>query len=144
MVNKNTMFQYLRQIALVMLVMVIATLLDGVVHSLRAEFYVPFSYYTNKVLFGAFRWVVALLFLQKVVYQRDPARLALRMSLFIAIVLQAKYFFQGYDLFFVFFLWSFTLSAFGFQLGYFSKYGVDHFHYKKIPRNFEGGIWHIK
>jgi len=91
--------KYLKRIGLVFIVVIIATLIDWITHSSNPSFYVPFEYYHNKVVF-AFLWGFVALWLARNV--KSMTKKAFIFSAVIALVLQTKYFFQGYDLYFVF------------------------------------------
>jgi len=91
--------KYIKRIGLVFLIVFIATFIDWLAHSSSPAFYVPFEYFYNKVVF-AFLWGFAALWFSKKV--TNLTWKAFIFSGLIAFVLQTKYFFQGYDLYFVF------------------------------------------
>ncbi len=90
----------LKQIGLMLTIVLVATFIDYIVHSLDESFYVPMEYFTNKVIYATVWGFVGVYVLRN--WIKDPTRLAIGMSAFIALVLQTKYFLQGYNLFFVF------------------------------------------
>ncbi|MEN9626288.1 MAG: hypothetical protein RL557_616 [archaeon] len=96
--SKKIKHKFLKQIGFVLLITSIATFIDFLVHSSSASFYVPFEYYQNKVIFATIWGMVILFVVRKM---KNMHLKSFIFSLFIAAVLQVKYFFQGYDLFFV-------------------------------------------
>jgi len=84
---------------LVLCIVLIATFLDWLAHSSRVEFYVPDEYFRNKIIFATLFGCISLYVFRKV---KSQTRKALFFSAVIAILLQVKYFLQGYNLFFVF------------------------------------------
>lgn len=90
----------LKRIGLLLVMMLVATLIDWMVHSSSPKFYVPFEYYRNKVLFGAFWGLVGFYVFKR--WVKNLNWLAVTVAAVIAIVLQTKYFLEGYDLYFVF------------------------------------------
>lgn len=91
---------FLKQIGLILLIAVVATIIDYFVHSTNPSFEVPAEYYRNKVIFATIWGLIAVWILRN--WVRNPTKLAVAMSAVIAVVLQVKYFLQGFDLFFVF------------------------------------------
>lgn len=91
--------KFLKQILLVLIIAIIATIIDWVVHSLSPRFYVDFGYYVNKVIFSVIWGIIILFVFRKL---KNTTGKAFIFSGFIALVLQVKYFLQGYDRFFVF------------------------------------------
>jgi len=90
----------LKQIGLILIIVLIATIIDYFTHSTSQSFYVPAEYYRNKIIFATVWGLIAILILEN--WIKNPTKLAIAMSATIAVVLQTKYFFLGYDLFFVF------------------------------------------
>ncbi|MEK6855271.1 MAG: hypothetical protein AABX73_03545 [Nanoarchaeota archaeon] len=90
-----------KQVGIVLLIVVVATLIDWGVHSSRPEFFVDFEYYRNKIIFATLWGLVALWIASKYRIESTNKR-ALIFAGLISVVLQTKYFLQGYDLFFVF------------------------------------------
>lgn len=92
--------KYLKQLGLVLTVIVIGTIIDYIVHSASESFYVPFEYYRNKVIFGVF-YAFIFLHVWRWLGVKRAEWLALTAFGTVAVLLQVKYFLQGYDLFFV-------------------------------------------
>lgn len=92
--------KYLKQLGLVLVIIVVGTIIDYVVHSASESFYVPFEYYRNKVLFGVF-YGFLFLHVGRWLGIKKAEWLAFFSLAVVAISLQLKYFLQGYDLFFV-------------------------------------------
>lgn len=90
----------LKQIGFILIIVIIATIIDYIVHSSKPSFYVPTEYYINKVIYATIWGFLGLAVIRNWII--SPAKLAVGMSAIIAIVLQTKYFLQGYNLFFVF------------------------------------------
>ncbi len=83
-----------------LLVIGLGTVIDYFVHSSSERFAVPSWYYRNKVIFGTVWGAVAVLVSLKFI--QNYRWRALFVALVVAVVLQIKYFLEGYDLFFVF------------------------------------------
>jgi hypothetical protein len=94
------MKSYLGILGLIILVIFLGTIIDFVAHQTSPRFWVPWEYYPNKILFGSLWGFLAILIAKR--YTQNPKYLAFWMSLFVAVILQTKYFLQGYDRFFVF------------------------------------------
>lgn len=93
------MNKYLYQAGASLLVVAFGTVLDYLVHHMDETLAVPFEYYPNKIIFGAFWFFV---FLNLVGYVTSKINYqAVLVPLAVAVVLQAKYFFQGYPIWFV-------------------------------------------
>lgn len=90
----------LEQLAVVAIIVVIGTVIDWLVHQSRAEFAVPFIYFPNKIIFGTFWGFIALRLMRY--FTRNPHWLAVWVFFWVALILQTKYFLQGYELWFVF------------------------------------------
>ena len=93
---------FVKRIALMLLAVFAATLIDWAVHSTSSRFYVEFEYYRNKVLFGTIWGLIGFFVFRRIRWVNNYKKLAVLVSLVIAATLQAKYFFLGYDKFFVF------------------------------------------
>src|SRR3989338_8356988 len=91
--------KYLKRAGLVLVVVLIATLIDYIVHSSSPAYYVPAEYFQNKIIFALLWGFVALWLTKKV---KTPVFKALIFAGLISIVLHTKYFLQGYTLSFVF------------------------------------------
>ena len=90
----------LQQLGMIFLIAVIGTVIDYAVHSIHISFYVDMAYYRNKILFAIVVGVTALWVFRT--WIKNPAKLALTIYAIVAAGLQVKYFFLGYDRFFVF------------------------------------------
>lgn len=94
--------QNIKQLGLVVLVVLLGTIIDFVVHKSNIRFDVPFEYFPNKIIYGSIWAFVFLKIFSGWSQVKSPAVLAVLTFLGTAVVLQTKYFLQGYDLFFVF------------------------------------------
>ncbi len=91
--------KFLKQLGLVLVIAIIATIIDWIVHSSSPRFYVEFGYYVNKIIFSVIWGVIILFIFRKL---KNITAKTFIFAGFIALVLQVKYFLQGYDRFFVF------------------------------------------
>ena len=89
-----------QRLGIMLLVLCIGTIFDWFAHQASPSFGVPSSYFRNKILFGTIIGFVALEILRKFV--RSDRWLAFGSTLTIAILLQTRYYMEGYDLNFVF------------------------------------------
>jgi len=89
----------LKKIFYIFLIIVFGTFIDFLVHQSYPPFHVPFEYFPNKIIFGTFWGVVFTLIAEKLSFSWKKK--SIFVPLMVAIVLQTKYFFQGYDLSFV-------------------------------------------
>lgn len=80
--------------------MALAVIIDYIAHSTSSKFAVPPEYFQNKIIYGALNGFIAFGILK--LFFRSPNKLALGVSLVVAVVLQTKYFLLGYNRFFVF------------------------------------------
>lgn len=90
----------LKQLGLLLIIAVIGTIIDYIVHSSSIRFYVDPVYYRNKIIFATVVGMLALWVLRN--WIKNPTKLALAVYGVIALLLQVKYFILGYDRFFVF------------------------------------------
>ena len=90
----------LRQLCLLALVIVIGTIFDWFAHQVRPEFWVPTEYFRHKIIFGTVIGFIAFSVLRPFV--RSDFWLAVGVAATVSVLLQTKYFLQGYDLTFVF------------------------------------------
>jgi hypothetical protein len=90
----------IQQILILVVVMTLAVVIDYIAHSTSDRFAVPPEYFRNKIIFGALNGFIAFWVLK--LFFRSPNKLALGVSLVVAVVLQTKYFLLGYNRFFVF------------------------------------------
>ena len=89
----------LQQFGLILLIITLGTAIDWVVHHTSSNFSVPFEYYPNKIIFGAFWGFVSFKVLRH--WFKTPFSIAAGICAVVSIVLQTKYFLQGYDIRFV-------------------------------------------
>ena len=97
--KKETKYKFVKEIGLVLVISLIATFIDWIVHSSSPRFYVEPEYYRNKIIFATLWGMIALFVFKKI---KNINLKAIIFSGVIATVLQVKYFLQGYDKFFVF------------------------------------------
>ncbi len=90
-----------RNLALILLsvfiIILIFTLIDVLVHSLSEEYAVPDYYFRNKIIFGTIIGFVTYLFIRK----RNLFTRSLTFSVVVSVLLQIRYFLEGYSLEFV-------------------------------------------
>lgn len=106
----------LKQLLLIFIAILIGTIFDWFIHQTSRSFTVPTEYFPNKIIFGTFWGFVAFKILRNYVKVKNLNHIAFYMSLFVAVILQTKYFLQGYELYFVFFFmfvhfWCFFLPT---------------------------------
>ena len=89
----------LRQVALILAAICIGTVFDWFAHNTNPRFAVPEYYFSHKILYGTIIGIVALRIERRFV--RSDRRLAFCVALTVAILIQVRYFLQGYDLTFV-------------------------------------------
>lgn len=70
---------------------------DYLIHSLSNEYDVPSYYYRNKIIFGTLIGYLSYLLFQK----KSVVVKSLSVSLFVSVLLQVRYFIEGYPLDFV-------------------------------------------
>lgn len=94
-------FQRLFKVLLIVTgIICIFTFFDFIIHSLSNEYTVPSYYFRNKIIFGTIWAFVIYLILRK-----WKAALSLKSFVFsalIAVILQVRYYYEGYSLSFVF------------------------------------------
>lgn len=91
----------LKQLAIIMLVIVIGTFFDFFAHNASPRFAVPGEYFINKIIYGSLFGLIFFKISRNWFKVTRPGYLAFWMSLGVAVVLQTKYFLQGYNLFFI-------------------------------------------
>lgn len=94
------LYSILRQIALVLVVICIGTVGDWFAHGLSPRFAVPEYYFPHKILYGTIIGVIALWLYRR--FLPSDRWLAFAVALTTAILIQVRYYLQGYDLTFVF------------------------------------------
>ena len=90
----------LKQLGLNIVVVTFGSLVDYGAHLMSPLFSVPPPYLPNKLMVGSLIAVVAFYVGRRFI--RTPDRLALFVCAVVAILLQVRYFLEGYNLFFVF------------------------------------------
>ncbi len=116
---------FLKQLGIFAAVIFLGTLLDAIAHSMSPEFHVPFYYFRNKVIYGTLWAFIGFRLFRH--YLKTPFQQALGVSAFVAVILQTKYYLEGYDLFFIFFFMGIHFIVF-FVPAYFA--------FKKYPQIF--------
>src|SRR3989344_2974124 len=91
--KKKRTFKNLVLIFLAVLVIIlIFTFIDYLIHQLKEEYAVPSYYFGNKIIFGTIIGLVAYLLVRK---KNLPAK-SLIFSAIISILLQVRYYLEGY------------------------------------------------
>ncbi len=90
--------QLLFTLAIIFLTVIIFTAIDYVVHGLSPGYAVPGYYFRNKIIFGTIIASLAYYFVRKKVFWQK----SLAVSAVTVILLQVKYYLQGYPKEFVF------------------------------------------
>lgn len=85
-------------LALMILIVLTATGIDWMAHQISPAYAVPPEYFRNKIIYASIWAIIGLFTLRN---QNNVTKKAVWISLFIAIILQTKYFLQGYSLSFV-------------------------------------------
>lgn len=107
---------------IVLFIILLFTLGDYFVHMIKKEYSVPSYYFRNKIIFGTLIGFLSFLFIRKM----KPLKKSLIFSLTISVLLQIRYFLEGYSKEFVFiflfihFLILFPITLIIFKL--FNKY----------------------
>jgi len=81
-----------------LIIILLFTALDYFTHGLSPEYSVPNYYFRNKIIFGTLIGFLALIFLNKI----NWGKRALLTSLIVSVLLQTKYYLEGYPKKFVF------------------------------------------
>jgi len=89
----------LKQIALILMIIAIGTVFDWFVHGFSPRFAVPEYYFPHKIVYGTVIGVIAL-WVYRCLIPSDRW-LAFAVTLTVAILIQVRYYLQGYDLTFV-------------------------------------------
>ncbi len=103
---------------LVLSIILVFSLIDYLIHALNAEYDVPSRYFQNKVIYGTIVGFLTFLFIGR----RKAITKALILSAVISILLQVRYFLEGYPKDFVFlflaihFLILFVISSITFKI----------------------------
>lgn len=83
---------------IILLIILLFTLGDYFMHLIKEEYSVPSYYFRNKIIFGTLIGFLTLLFIRKM----KPLKKSLIFSLTISVLLQIRYFLEGYSKNFVF------------------------------------------
>lgn len=94
----NTINWLVIRLFIVIGIVITATIIDYFTHLINSEFYVQNEYFRNKIIFATLWGYLATFLFYKL---KTPFMKAILFSGVIAVLLQVKYFLQGYDLFFV-------------------------------------------
>lgn len=89
---------YIKALFFVAAVILVFALLDFLAHGLSESFAVPEYYFKNKIIFGIIYGFAIYLFTEKM----NPLKRALVFSGTIAVLLQVRYYLEGYAKWFVF------------------------------------------
>lgn len=88
----------IKVLALMILIVLSATGIDWLAHQISPAYEVPSDYFRNKIIYAT---IWGLLGLMAMPTENNMTRKAAWISFMIAVVLQTRYFLQGYDLPFV-------------------------------------------
>ncbi len=94
------MLNNLQRLVGIFLVVIVGTFLDFLVHLMSERFSVPEYYFSNKLLYATLWLMIGLIIFWRI---RTPFSKAVWMTALFAIVIQTRYFLEGYPLWFVFF-----------------------------------------
>jgi len=101
MINKNkSRFSYekfLEIFLLILVIIVVFALFDYFFHSLSDEYSVPQRYFKNKIIYGTLIGLAVYFLTRKF----EPLKRALVFSAIVSVLLQLRYFLEGYPLDFV-------------------------------------------
>lgn len=78
-------------------IILIFTFIDYLIHILNKEYYVPSRYFANKIIYGTIIGFITYSFLKK----KTLLTKSLIFSLVVSILLQVRYFLEGYTLSFI-------------------------------------------
>ena len=96
--EKNISFRkYVFVFLIIFLIILIFTFMDYLIHSISKEYAVPSYYFKNKIIFGMGIGFISYLFLKRL----SCFAKSLFFSLIISILLQIRYFLEGYSIKFV-------------------------------------------
>lgn len=79
-------------------IILVFTLIDYLFHQLSPDYSVPSYYFRNKIIFGTLIGLICYFFIRKL----NVFKKALVFSLIIVILLQIRYYIEGYSKYFVF------------------------------------------
>lgn len=116
---KNSKFKkFLLWFVIVIVIILFFTFVDYIVHNLSEEYAVPSYYFRNKIIYGTLIGFFSYFFIKN----KTVLNKSILFSLIISILLQIRYFFEGYPKEFVFeflifhFLMIFPLSFIAFKI----------------------------
>ncbi|MFA4952753.1 MAG: hypothetical protein WC584_00870 [Candidatus Pacearchaeota archaeon] len=97
--KKNEIYwrKYISIFFIVFLIILILTFIDFLIHSLSKEYAVPDYYFRNKIIFGTIIGLI-IYFLVK---NKNPLIKSLTFSVVVSVLLQIRYFLEGYPIRFV-------------------------------------------
>ena len=89
---------YINLFFITLAIIIIFTILDYFTHQLSSEYAVPGYYFTNKIIYGTLIGFLVLILSNKI----NWGKRALLMSLVVSVLLQTRYYLEGYSKEFVF------------------------------------------
>ncbi len=97
-IRKIEFGKFFRIFVITLLIILIFTFIDAFIHSLKKEYSVPDYYFKNKIIFGTLYGFFSLLIIEK----KNLWKKAFIFSVVVSILLQIRYFLEGYPIDFVF------------------------------------------
>lgn len=95
--NKNNYKRTALIVLTILIVIIIFAFIDYLFHMLKEEYAVPSRYFRNKIIYGAIIGWIIYYFVRK----KKPFVKSLIFSGVVSVLLQTRYFLEGYDLSFV-------------------------------------------
>lgn len=95
--NKNNYKRISLVVLTILVVIIIFTFIDYLFHILKEEYAVPSRYFTNKIIYGTIIGLITYYFVR----DKQPVIKSLIFSGVISILLQIRYFVEGYNIDFV-------------------------------------------
>lgn len=95
---KGAVIQFIKIFFFVLILIFIFALIDAFFHSLSPDYAVPARYFPNKIIYGTIIGVITLFVIRKM---HSTAEKSLIFSAVVAVLLQIRYFLEGYPLSFV-------------------------------------------
>ena len=96
--REKSIIRYLKIFFFIFSIILIFAGIDFLFHTLSPEYSVPQRYFPNKILYGTIIGFIAYLFIHKI---RSNYTKAVILSTIVAVLLQIRYFLEGYALDFV-------------------------------------------
>ncbi len=96
--GKSGIKKYFSMFLVVLLIILIFTFVDFLIHSLSKEYSVPDYYFRNKIIYGTIIGLI-IYFLTR---NKKPLIKSLIFSVVVSVLLQIRYFLEGFSLEFVF------------------------------------------